>query len=116
MNENIVLYVSGLYQAQGPAQEFLAGGAVGFVLNPMHDEGVKNTTFYLGGWYRLNDAIAPYVGFEFSKMQIGFSYDITVSKAQPMTSGQGAYELSLIYNGVINKIVRPKYNYACPKF
>ncbi len=116
MNDNIVLYASALYQKQGPAQEILAGGAVGFVLNPMHEDDVKNTVLYLGGWYRFNDAIAPYVGFEFSKMQIGLSYDVTVSKAQPMTSGQGAYELSVIYNGIFKKNVHPKYNYACPKF
>lgn len=116
MNDNIVLYVSGLYQNQGPAQEILVGGTVGFVLNPMHEDDVKNTILYLGSWYRFNDAIAPYVGFEFSKMQIGISYDVTVSKAQPMTSGQGAYELSVIYNGLFTKNYHPKYNYACPKF
>jgi len=116
MNDNVVLYASGLYQKQGGAQEILVGGAVGFVLNPMHEDDVRSTIFYLGSWYRFNDAIAPYVGFEFSKMQIGLSYDVTVSKAQPMSSGQGAYELSLIYNGMFNKVFRPKYNYACPKF
>lgn len=116
VNDNVVMYLSGLYQGQGPTYEVLVGGAVGFILNPMHDEYKRNTIFYLGSWYRFGDAIAPYVGFEWSKMQIGFSYDVTVSKAQPMTSGQGAYEISLIYNGLINKITRKSYNFACPKF
>jgi len=116
MNENTVMYLSGMYQKQGPASELLLGGAVGFIMNPGHDEYTRNTIFYLGGWYRYGDAIAPYIGFEWSKMKIGFSYDVTMSSAQNMTSGQGAYEVSLIYNGIINKITRKKYNFTCPKF
>lgn len=116
MNENTVMYLSGMYQKQGPASEFLMGGAVGFIMNPGHSEFTRNTIFYLGGWYRYGDAIAPYIGFEWSKMKIGFSYDVTLSSAQNMTSGQGAYEVSVIYNGIINKVTRKKYNFTCPKF
>lgn len=116
MNENTVMYLSTMYQKQGPASEFLLGGAVGFVMNPGHDEFTRNTIFYLGAWYRYGDAIAPYIGFEWSRMKIGFSYDVTLSSAQNMTGGQGAYEVSVIYNGIINKITRKKYNFACPKF
>jgi type IX secretion system PorP/SprF family membrane protein len=116
MNENTVLYLSGMYQKQGPASELLMGGAVGFVMNPGHSEFAKNTIFYLGAWYRYGDAIAPYIGFEWSRMKIGFSYDVTLSSAQNMTDGQGAYEVSVIYNGFINKIIRKKYNFTCPKF
>jgi len=116
MNENTVMYLSGMYQKQGPASEFLLGGAVGFVMNPGHDEYTRNTIFYLGGWYRYGDALAPYIGFEWSRMKIGFSYDVTLSSAQNMTGGQGAYEVSVIYNGIIKKVVRKKYNFSCPKF
>jgi type IX secretion system PorP/SprF family membrane protein len=116
MNENTEMYLSAMYQKQGPASELLLGGAVGFVMNPGHNEYTRNTIFYLGGWYRYGDAIAPYIGFEWSKMKIGFSYDVTLSSAQNMTSGQGAYEISVIYNGIINKIIHKKYNYSCPRF
>ena len=116
MNENTVMYLSGMYQKQGPASELVLGGAVGFIMNPGHDEYTRNTIFYLGGWYRYGDAIAPYVGFEWSKMKIGISYDVTLSSAQNMTNGQGAYEFSVIYNGIITKNNRRTYNFSCPKF
>jgi len=118
LNEDIVLYASALYQAQAAASEELVGAAVGFVLNPGHDpEFQKNTVLYLGGWYRYGDAISPYVGFQWSKMQLGFSYDVNISSFTPATGGAGAYEISLIYNGVINKRQpQPTYNFACPKF
>lgn len=118
LNENIVLYASGLWQNQASMNEYVGGGAVGFVLNPGHDrEFVKNTVLYLGGWYRYNDAIAPYIGFEWSKMKLGFSYDVTTSGATSATNGQGGYEISLIFNGAINKSESaPPYHMACPKF
>ncbi len=118
LNENIVLYASGLVQSQASATEVLAGAAVGFVLNPGHDaEYAKNTVLYLGGWYRYNDALAPYVGFEWSKMKLGISYDLTMSGFSRATNSNGALEVSLIFNGAINKREStPTYNFACPKF
>jgi len=118
LNEDVVLYASGLFQSQASATEVLVGGAVGFILNPGHDaEYQKNTIFYVGGWYRYGDAIAPYVGFQWSKMQLGVSYDVNVSSFTPATNGQGAYELSLTFNGNINKHdASPRYNFDCPKF
>lgn len=116
LNDKTVAYLSTMYQKQGPATEYLIGGAVGFILNPLHNEEIKNTIFYVGAWYRYGDAIAPYVGFEFSKMQIGFSYDVNMSEAQIATGGEGAFEFSLIYNGAITKNPVRKYNFACPKF
>ena len=116
LNPNLMGYVSTMYQQQGPAWEYLVGGAVGFIMNPDHSDQAKNTVFYLGGWYRFGDAIAPYIGFEWSRMQIGISYDVTLSNAAAATNGQGAYEVSVIYNGFINKVFQRSYNYACPKF
>ena len=60
-------------------------------------------SFYLGSWYRYGDAIIPYVGFEWSKAQLGVSYDANLSGFSPATNGNGAMEISLIFNGAINK-------------
>ncbi len=118
LNENMVLYASGMFQSQASASEVLAGAAVGFVLNPGHDaEYAKNTILYLGGWYRYNDALAPYIGLEWSKMKLGITYDLNMSGLSPATKGNGGYEISLIFNGCINKReFKPTYNFACPKF
>lgn len=118
LNETLVLYASGLYQSQAKASEIMAGAALGFVLNPGYDkEFSKSTIFYVGGWYRFNDAVAPYIGFEWSKMKLGISYDVNVSSLSPATNGNGGYEISLIYNGCFNKrAAQPTYNFACPKF
>jgi len=117
MNEHTVLYASALFQSQASATEVLLGTAVGFILNPGHDmEYQKNTIFYLGGWYRYGDAVSPYVGIEWAKMRIGVSYDVNLSSFTPATNGMGAYEISLIYFGRINKHERnSNYSWSCPK-
>ncbi len=116
MNEHTVLYASALYQSQAAATEVLLGTAVGFILNPGHDaEFQKSTILYLGGWYRYGDAIAPYIGIEWSKMRLGISYDVNISSFTPATGGGGGYELSLLFFGRINKHERnPNYSWACP--
>ena len=118
LNENVVLYASGLYMRQAAAEEITLGAAVGFVMNPGYDsEFDRRKVFYLGGWYRYADAVNPYIGFDLGKLSLGLSYDINISKFTPATSGNGAYELSLTFNGNINKRgPRPQYNFACPKF
>ncbi len=117
LNEYTVLYASALYQAQAAATEILGGAAVGFIMNPGHDlEYQRNTVLYLGAWYRNNDALAPYIAIEWSKMRIGVSYDVNVSTFTPATRGLGAYEISMLYFGRINKHERaPNYNWSCPK-
>jgi type IX secretion system PorP/SprF family membrane protein len=116
MNENMVLYASGMYQQQAAASELLIGAASGFIMNPNHEDDVANSIFYLGAWYRYGDAIAPYVGFEWSKAKLGISYDVNLSGFTPATKGNGALEISLIYNGCIIRNDTRSYNFACPRF
>jgi type IX secretion system PorP/SprF family membrane protein len=116
MNTNTMLFVSGMYQQQGKANEIVLGAATGFIMNPNHEDDVTNSVFYIGAWYRYADAIAPYVGFEWAKAKLGISYDINLSGFTPATKGNGALEISLIYNGCIIRNDTRTYNFACPRF
>lgn len=118
MNERSVFYGSALLQWQGPSTSIMAGGAIGFVLNPGYDkEFTKASIFYLGSWYRYGDAIIPYVGFEWSKAQLGVSYDANLSGFTAATNGNGALEISLIFNGAINRAdPAQRFVTGCPKF
>jgi len=116
MNDNTILYASGLYQQQGKASELVVGAASGFILNPTHEDQVGHTIFYLGAWYRYNDALSPYVGFEWGQKKFGLSYDVNLSSFTPATLGQGGLELSLIYSGCFNRTSSQSYNFACPRF
>jgi type IX secretion system PorP/SprF family membrane protein len=117
LNDKTTLFTSGLLQFQASATEAIIGAAVGWVMNPGHDgETTKNTLFYLGGWYRYGDALCPYVGFEWSKMRFGVSYDVNVSNFSPATSFAGAYEFSIQFFGNFVKGEKMQtYNWSCPK-
>lgn len=103
-------HVSALHSMQAGANETLLGGAMQFNVS---EQGVeKPTSFYIGSWLRLNDAIIPYIGFEFDDFRFGTTYDINTSTLKPASINRGGIEISFIY------ILRPntERNIHCPKF
>jgi type IX secretion system PorP/SprF family membrane protein len=86
-------HMSGIYQKQGNQNYISIGGATGIKL-PNSD---NNRMLWAGMWYRNNDAIYPYLGLLTGNMQLGLSYDFSVSKQVQNTSLPGSFELSLIF-------------------
>lgn len=105
------VYLSGLYMQQASAQELDFGGAFGFVIN---NNPMNANLFYIGSWYRWNDAINPYVGVEINNLHIGISYDVNVSSLRPASNYRGGVELSLIY--IYQKPGANDKGINCPKF
>ncbi len=67
-------------------------------------------------WYQNNDALIFLVGLSADKINIGYSYDVTLSKLSNVSSG-GSHEISITYQ------ICPKKNkkrrlilISCPKF
>lgn len=104
-------YTSGLFMQQGGATEIAAGGAFGFMVNGVPQ---SPTTLYIGGWYRWNDAVNPYVGLEFGSFQAGVSYDVNISTLKPASNYRGGMEISLIYIYRHSEFSTRRLN--CPKF
>ncbi|MGG9971313.1 PorP/SprF family type IX secretion system membrane protein [Ferruginibacter sp. SUN002] len=102
---------SAIFQYQNQASEFVAGGAFSRRLNDVDNEKVSN--LYLGAWYRLKDAVIPYVGLEFNNILLGFSYDVNVSSLKAATASKGGTEISLIY---IQKKEEHGKGVPCPRF
>lgn len=84
--------------------------------------------FNLGFWYRgipalkmykpgyeNNDAVAVIIGFQTKKMNIGYSYDITISKLYKISNG--AHEITIYYQ-ICKPPKKKKYGLMipCPKF
>ena len=106
------IYISSLYSNQAGANNFMIGGAAGFLLN--NDE-ENPTSVYLGVWSRfnnVNDAVIPYVGLEGGGFRFGASYDVNVSSLKTASQSKGGIEISLIY------IKRPPgaKGVPCPRF
>lgn len=91
VNPNV--YVSKL----SSAYEFVVGG------NAQRDlSGDGNTQLILGAYYRVNDAVIPMVGFQQNGYRLSFSYDATASNLSTYNQSRGAYEFSLIKQGLID--------------
>ncbi|WEK36274.1 MAG: PorP/SprF family type IX secretion system membrane protein [Candidatus Pseudobacter hemicellulosilyticus] len=106
------IYASALYSRQAGATNFVAGGAVGMMMNGDEE---NPTTFYAGIWGRfnnVNDAVIPYLGLEFGGFRLGASYDVNVSSLKTASQSRGGIEISLIY------IKRPPgyKGIPCPRF
>jgi hypothetical protein len=50
-----------------------------------------------GCWYRIGDAVIPYVGISKNGISLGISYDNTTSSIKTVTQNRNAFELSLTY-------------------
>jgi type IX secretion system PorP/SprF family membrane protein len=82
----------------GTATEYVAG------VNAQRDlSGDGTTQLILGAYYRSNDAVIPMVGFQQNGYKLTFNYDATTSSLSTYNATRGAYELSIIKQGLIDK-------------
>ena len=94
LSDRVDINMSGLYQLQSGVSGFIGGGYFGFShSNDPESPKVLN----LGAYYRVGDAIIPYVGYVFKDFQFGVTYDVRMSTTKPGSVNSNAFELSLIY-------------------
>ncbi len=86
------LYASLTTMYQSRASETTVGMAYGY---PLTEE--ERNEMLFGVWVRVKDAIIPYIGFQRSNLNIGLSYDVTVSGLQAGTQTRNAFELTLMF-------------------
>lgn len=98
LNDVFLLNANGIYQRQSKTNYFSVGAALGYYLTD--DYFSKNDVLInLGLWYWSNNAIVPYFGFSYSNLQVGLSYDITVSKLRQADPRPKTFEISIILRG-----------------
>lgn len=88
-------YFSITHQRQANASETTVGAAYGHQLS----DGIKNEINF-GLWYRYKDALIPYVGYHRGTVQVGLSYDHTISTLKTAAQIRNGYELTLLYKAL----------------
>jgi len=96
ITKQIFILPSFMYLNQGPHNQLNLGGLVRVRKSILPSD---NTSFYIGGWYRLKDAAILNARVDIGSFNIGFSYDINLSGLTPASNANGGPELSLIYTG-----------------
>ena len=95
LSDQLILNANGIYQHQSRASYFSVGGALGYYIPDEEKDLIINA----GLWYWSNNAVIPYVGFGYGNMQIGLTYDITISKLNSAAQRANTFELCLILRG-----------------
>jgi hypothetical protein len=94
---------------QAKAVEFLAG------LNAHYDlSGDGAYQLIAGLYYRHQDAFIPMVGLQWNDIRATFTYDVTMSTLKNYNNGRGAFEFSLIKEGIFNSFMGSKRDFKCP--
>ncbi len=89
---NNSLYFSGNYRKQGTSNELTLGAAWGMFIDQ-----TGFTSFRLGMWHRVNDALIPYAGVTYKGLQVGTSFDYNVSKEKTQSQLRNTFEISVVY-------------------
>jgi hypothetical protein len=79
-----------LINRQGTATEAMLGTYVQLNVN-------EETDFMFGAYYRVKDAVAPFIGVDWKNFVVGLSYDVNASKLGAMNRNVNSFELSLSY-------------------
>jgi hypothetical protein len=79
------IHLAANYSMQSKATNTIVGAAFSYSVNRNEDNPVN---VYLGSWYRVNDAVIPYIGLEFSGLRLGASYDANTSLLKPAIRSQ----------------------------
>ena len=97
------LFLNAQYMSQGGSTNQVMGVAYGYSPQQSNDENV----FYAGLFYRHKDAVYPYIGYLFNDLQIGVSYDVTVSTMRRAYRG-GSLEFSLSYTNLNHALFKTR--------
>ena len=110
VTEQISLMPGFLMLKQGPSLEFTLSNYVKYKFNSLPH---KKEAIYLGTMYRVKDALILAVRADFKGFNVGFSYDVNISKLTPASNANGGPEISLQYTGCISRKQSTRY---CPSY
>ena len=103
---------------QGEQKEITVGG---YVKNKVQFKSHytnyrKDAYFYLGGFYRLNDAAIFSARFEYNSVGLGLSYDFNTSYLSTLAGSANAFEVTFSYVMFVKRGERMKNYNKMPSF
>ncbi len=69
-----------------------------------------------GVYYRHQDAVIPMIGIQWKDIRATFTYDATISTLKNYNNTRGAFEFSLIKQGVVDRYMGNRRESMCPSF
>lgn len=107
--------VDGYYTFEKKASQVSIGSKVGYSMYNWKTNDLDHTV-YAGIYYRVKDALAPLIGYQFQKTRLLVSYDVTLSKLVKPGRANGGPEISLVHVGAWGQNHYNGSKVYCPKF
>lgn len=105
-----------VFLAQGPHRETNAGMLFKIAMHPDYGVDYGQAAFYVGGMYRIGDAVIPMLRLDISQVSVTASYDFNVSALNPASRSNGGFELSMVYRQFLYDSGGPRGPQGCPTF
>jgi len=113
MSDRIISVTSAYYTTQSAATDIVVG-EMGRIL--LSDARQTPLELLVGGYWRVGDAIIGAMGVQVQRWQMVVNYDFTMSQLSPYNQSRGAFELSLIYQGLYHPGDGITKAFSCPRF
>jgi type IX secretion system PorP/SprF family membrane protein len=111
VNDQWIVNPNVYYTMQAKASELVAGA------NAHYNLSGDGEYLLIGGlYYRHKEAVIPMVGLGYKDYIFSFTYDATVSTLKNYNNTRGAFEFSLIKQGVFNQYRGNRRETICPSF
>jgi type IX secretion system PorP/SprF family membrane protein len=111
VNDQMIINPNVYYSREATVSEIVGG------LNAHYDlSGNGDYQLIAGLYYRYNDAVIPMVGLGYNDYTFTFTYDATISSLKNFNNTRGAFEFSLIRQGLFDQFHGNKSQSLCPTF
>ncbi|MDB5251973.1 MAG: hypothetical protein JWP27_1142 [Flaviaesturariibacter sp.] len=111
VNDQWIINPNVYYTTQASASELVGG------LNAHYNlSGDGENILIAGLYYRLKESIIPMIGLGYKDFVFSFTYDATMSSLKSYNGTRGAFEFSLVRQGVFEKFNGNRRQTICPSF
>lgn len=111
LNEEWILNPNAYVSLQAKSSEIVLG------MNAHYNLSGDGDNVLIGGlYYRHNEAVIPMIGLGYRDYTFTFTYDATISTLRNYNNTRGAYEFSLVKQGLFDKYDGNRKQTMCPSF
>ena len=111
INDQWIINPNAYFTMQAKSSELVAG------LNAHYNLSGDGEYVLMGGlYYRYKESIIPLIGLGYKDYAFTFTYDATMSDLKNYNNTRGAYEFSLVKQGVFDRYNGNRRSTICPSF
>lgn len=111
LNDQWIINPNAYFTTQARTSQLVLGANAHYNLS-----GDGENVLIAGAYYRHKEAVIPMVGLGYKDYMFTFSYDATISTLKNYNATRGAFEFSLVKQGVFNQFRGNKRATICPSF